>query len=208
MAFGTGYRGAVNGSVQSSYTDQPGVAIAGMLAFASDINNCDAIFIGETNGIAAGKGVRLVKGNEGFGFQRPNGVAFLPESDEAATEFGGIVVFDEAMQSDENGIPGWAKGRVARLLRPGRAGGRVYVKAIAAVDVDTATVNWVIKAGTDGKYEAGEFTPAALAGTAAAGYSVALTNAKWVTDAAAGDLAMIELFGNVVPVLSTDDSSL
>ncbi len=48
--FATGYRGTVNGSVQTDYADQPGQAFPGMLAFAGDDNFLDSIFIGETNG--------------------------------------------------------------------------------------------------------------------------------------------------------------
>lgn len=211
MTFASGYRGTAGGAVQTTYADQPGVAYAGMLAFASDINNCDAIVIGETAGIRAGAGVRFLAANEGLGFQRPALAAYLPEGDEGATEFGGIIVFDEAMQSDENGVPGWADGRIARVLRPGRMGGRIYVAVKDDIDLSTATVNWVITPDAAAKYEAGDFCPTALGG-GSAGVSVALSNAKWVTDAEVdsnGDaIAMLELHGNVVPVTSTDDSSL
>ena len=205
--FSDGFRGSVNGSVQTTYADQPGQAIAGMLAFASDINNCDAMFIGETNGIEAGKGIHGVIGDEGLGFQRPALLAYLPSGDEAAAQMYGIIVFDEAMQSMADGsgnpINGWAKGRVARVLRPGRGGGRIYVKAIEAVVPGTSTVNWVITAGSDAKYEVGEFAPGVL-NSGTIGTSVAITNAQWVTAAAAGEVAMLELFGNVVPTF--DDS--
>lgn len=207
MSFASGYRGTAGGSVQTAYTDQPGISLAGMLAFASDLAQCDALFIGEADGIRAGAGVRLLAANEGLGFQRPALAAYLPEGDEAVAEFGGIIVFDEAMQSDENGVPGWANGRVARVLQPGRAGGRIYVNAKEAVVPGTSTVNWVITPDDAAVYEAGDFAPAALGG-GAAGVSVALTNCKWITAADAGELAMLELFGTTVPVTSTDDSSL
>ena len=205
MSFASGYRGNANGAVQTSYGDQPGIAVPGMLAFASDINNCDAIFIGETNGIKAGAGVRFVASNEGLGFQRPGMQAFLPEGDEGATEFGGIVVFDEAMQSDENGVPGWANGRVARIVRPSRGGGRIYVEAKAEITVGSSTVNWVTAAPTDASFEVGDFSPTALGG-GAAGTSVALTNCSWVVGGAIGEMAMLELHGNVISILSTDAS--
>jgi len=209
MSFASGYRGVAGGSVQTTYQDQPGIAVDGMLAYASEqaIANLDAIFIGEVNGIAAGRGVRLLAANEGLGYQRPPWQAFLPEGDEAAAEFGGIVVFDEAMQSDENGVPGWAKNRVARILRPGRQGGRIYVKCKDAVNPATATVNWVIAPDAAGVYERGEFVPTALAG-GAAGTSVALANCSWEIGCSAGGLAVLVLHGTVVPTVSTDDSSL
>jgi len=210
MTFASGYRGVTNGSVQTAYQDQPGRGYAGMLAFASDLNNCDAVFIGETDGIRAGAGVRFLESDEGLQFQRPPVSAYLPEGDEEATEFAGIIVFDEAMQSDENGVPGWANGRVARVLRPGRAGGRIYVAVKDDIVLASATVNWVIAVDTAEKYQLGDFCPTALGG-GAAGTSVALTNATWVTpatvDANGNGIAVLELHGNVVPALSDDASS-
>ena len=206
--FATGYRGTVNGSVQTDYADQPGQAFPGMLAFAGDDNFLDSIFIGETNGIEAGKGIQAVIADEGLGFNRPGLLAYLPDGDEAATELYGIIVFDQAMQSQEDaaGLPinGWAKGRVARVLRPGRSGGRIYVRANEAVVPGTSTVNWVITAGSDAKYEVGEFAPGVL-NSGTVGTTVAITNAKWVTAAEAGELAILEFFGNVIPVF---DSSI
>ena len=204
MSFANGYRGTSMGAVQTTYDDQPGVAVPGMLAFASDINMCDAVFIGETNGIAAGVGVQFIIGDEGLGFQRPAVLAYLPNGGEAAAELAGIVVFDEAMQSDTNGIPGWAKGRVARIVRPGRAGGRVYVKAVEEVVAGTSTVNWVITVGSDAKYALGEFAPGVL-NSGTVGKTVAISNAKWITSAEAGGVAMLEFYGTVIP---TFDSSI
>ena len=193
MSFASGFRGTVSGSVQANYTDQPGVGVAGMLAFASDINLCDAIIVGETNGVAAGRGVTATLNTAaGTNLQRPDRSLFLPAVADDAADLAGIVVFDENMQTDENGVPGWAKGRFARVLRPVRAGGRIYVKAKEAIAPATATVNWVTVAGTDGLYAVGEFAPAALAGTAEAGTSVAISTASFVTTAAAGELAMVE----------------
>lgn len=191
-----GFRGSVGGAVQTAYNDQPAVAVPGMVAFASDLNNCDALFVGQADGIAAGRGVKLAnQTTNDWDLQAPHQAAFLPESGDAAAVFAGIVIFDEAMQSDENGVPGWEKGRVARVLRPGRSGGRVYVKAVDAISRATATVNLVTIGGTDEKYKPGEFAPAALAGTAGAGTSVAIaaTVARWVTDAPAGGVAILEL---------------
>jgi len=193
MAFSRGYRGVKGGAVQSAYTDQPGIAVAGQLAFASDINNVDAMFVGETNGLAAGRGIKIAPVVDSFSFQAPNGAAFLPEAADVKAAFAGIVVFDESMQSDENGSAGWDKGRVARIVKPGRAGGRVFVKAVAAIDHTSDTVNWVTIAPADASYALGEFAPAALGG-GAAGTSVALDNARWISSAAAGEFAILELF--------------
>lgn len=195
MPFDTGFRGHIGGSVQANYTDQPGVGAPGMLAFASDVNLCDAVYVGEPDGIAAGCGVVFVDVVNDASLQRPNVAAELPDNATVVADFKGIVVFDEQMQSDSDGVPGWANGRMGRILRNNRNGGRVYVAAREAVDHTTDSVNLVIVAGTDGLYKVGEFAPIALAGTGLAGTSILISTAKWATSAVVGDVAMIELLG-------------
>jgi len=194
MAFQNGFRGTTGGAVQTAYTDQPGIAVAGQLAFASDLNYCDALYIGQADGIAAGIGVKLTAVADDISFQRPNLQALLPGDADANTTFGGILVFDESMQSDENGVPGLAKGRIGRIAKPGRAGARIYVKCPTAVDHTADTVNWVTIAPADASRAKGEFCPAALGG-GAAGTSVDVSGvARWISSAAAGEVAIVELF--------------
>jgi hypothetical protein len=193
--FINGYRGEIGGAVQTTYSDQPGVAVPGMIAFASDLSNVDALLISETDGIAAGKGVKAVAIDDDISLQRPNVSVLLPTTGNTVADFVGVLCFDETMQSDEDGVPGYAAGRLGRILKNARAGGRIYVKAVEAIDPATSVVHWVVVAGSDGLYEAGEFAPAALAGSASAGYSTTLASiAKWVTKAEAGDVAIIEFF--------------
>lgn len=193
MPFSNGFRGTVGGAVQTAYTDQPGVAVAGQLAFASDLNNCDALFVGETDGVAAGLGIKVAELTDAVSLQRPNQAVALPAATDVETAFAGIVVFDESMQSDENGQPGWAKGRVARIAKPGRSGARVYVKALEAVAIGDP-VEWVVKAGTDPILTVGGFTSQVHDGTGTNPLTTTLANARWVTPAAAGELAILELF--------------
>lgn len=193
MSFSTGYRGSVGGSVQTAYTDQPGAAYDGMLAFSGDINLVDSMYVNETNGIAAGRGIKVASVSDSISLQRPNLAASLPATGDDADDFYGILVFDEMMQTDENGVPGVSDGRMCNVLRRVRAGGRIYVLCPEAVTVGSSTVNWVTVAGTDGLYEAGQFAPAALAGTGAAGTSVACTFMTWVQGCSAGGLGIIEI---------------
>jgi hypothetical protein len=195
-AMNTGFRGAVNGSIQTVVTDQPGLGVPGELCFASDDNLVDSYRV--AGDVFCGGGVQLVNdasgATPGTNFQLPGQLAQLPNATNLTlADFDGIVVFNENCQSNANGQPGWSNGRVARVLRPGRSGGRIWLKAVEAVDKTTATVNWVVEAGTDGLYAAGEFAPAALAGSAGAGYSVAITTAKVISSAAAGGVFAIEL---------------
>jgi hypothetical protein len=164
-----------------------------MLASASDFNFVDSIFVFETNGVAAGRGVQVSGSADDINPQLPSDSVIYPNVGSDAAAFGGIVVFEEHMQSDENGNPGWAKGRIARVARRFRSGARVWVKAVEDVVVSTDTVNWVIVAPVDGSYAVGEFSPTALAG-GGAGTSVALTGvARWVVGGNAGQVACLEL---------------
>ena len=192
MSFASGFHGTVGGSVQSSYADQPGVGISGMLAFASDINKCDSMYISDAAGVAAGKGVKKAQLTDAISLQSPNQSVLLPTGSETVADFVGVLVFDETMQTNENGIPGWATGRMGSVLRYSRVGGRVYVKVREAVTAGSSTVNWVTTAGTNNTvtYEAGEFSPAACSGGSAV--STAITGAKWVTSASAGGVAIME----------------
>jgi hypothetical protein len=191
--FNTGFRGTVNGAIQTVVTDQPGLGVPGELCFASDNTLVDSFLAG--GDVAAGLGI-VTTFNAGAAeqFQNPGELVSVP----AATgltiaDFKGIVVFDENMQSDASGNPGWADGRVARVLRPNRVGGRIWIKALDTWTRGVSTVNWVVTGGTDGKYQAGEFAPAALAGNATYGYSVAITAASVKTSAVAGGVVAIEL---------------
>ncbi len=206
MSFASGFRGTANGSVQSAYTDQPGVAVAGMLAFAGDLNNIDSLMVDETNGIAAGKGVVAVQqAAVATNLQRPNQAISLPSGYMTYADFAGVVVFEQAMQTDENGNPGWADNRQARVLRPGRAGGRIYVDAKDTITT-TDGVHWVILAPEDGSYALGDFSPTALSG-GAAGHTVLLPNVRWVTPGVNGDKVIIELLGDVIAGGFVDDSN-
>ena len=133
-------------------------------------------------------------------FQTPNVLAYLPDGDESAAEFGGIVIWQETMQTDSDGNNMWAKGRVARILKPGAMGGPIYVAAKDEVIPGISTVNWVIAAGSDGKYEIGDFAPGVL-NSGTVGTTVQLTNAAWFTAGDIDGIAGIELFGNIVPLL-------
>lgn len=189
MPFNTGFRGNVGGSVQTNYTDQPGVGVPGMLAFASDINLADSVFISEDDGIAAGRGVVFEDLDDSTAnLQRPNVGAKLPNSGSTVDDFKGIVVFDEQMQSNADGVPGWANGRVGSILRNDRSGGRIYVDVKEAIDDLTAGVHLFI--AKNGPHEIGEFGPILIGGS-----NIFIPNAKWVTIAAVGDIAIIELLG-------------
>lgn len=51
------YMGTAFGAIQNAVFDQPAAGVHGGLYAASDINLCDAISVGEANGIDVGSGV-------------------------------------------------------------------------------------------------------------------------------------------------------
>ena len=172
MPFKNGFRGVTQGSVQTSYTDQPGLGVPGMLAYASDNRQMDSVIIGEADGIAAGLGIIFgdVAGDV-MGTPAPPVEALLPTGATTVEDFAGITVFDEAMQSDENGIAGWAENRMGRVLRPGRSGGRVFIRTKAAVDHTNDAVHLVIVANAT--FDLGDFAPELQGVVVQAGTTVA-----------------------------------
>lgn len=200
MSFSTGYRGEVGGSVQKGgYTDQPGEGVPGMLAFASDINLVDAVYIGEDDGIAAGRGVVFEDVDDLVSLQRPNVSAMLPTGATTADEFQGIVVFDERMNSDADGVPGWQHGRVGRILLNKRSGGRIYVNCPVTVVIDDPVFMQVV---ADADFAVGEFRPSASPTPAD---SIEILTARWITSLVVpplvvgrdlpNNVVILELFG-------------
>ncbi len=188
MSFGSGYRGSVGGAVQTEYYDQPAAGIPGMIAFASDNNQIDSVYIGEEGGVAAGKGVIFADVVDDNSFQRPKVSAHLPIATTVVTDFKGVVVFAPHMESDINGIPGWGKGRISGILMNHRSGGRIYVRTPIAVDHTIHDVYWQIVPDAD--FEAGEFGPSDNGAN-----SILIPTAKWITSSTDDDNAIIELFG-------------
>lgn len=188
MSFGSGYRGSVGGFVQNNYTDQPGVGVPGMLAFASDFNFTDSVSIGEPDGIAAGIGVVFQYVDDKTSLQRPHVAAYLPTDTTVASDFKGVVVFAEDMQSNEYGIPGVENGRIGSVLLNSRSGGRIYVRTFGAIDPATDDVYLrIIESATE---PLGSFSSVASAET------IIIPNAKWVTAVVIdSNLGMIELLG-------------
>lgn len=195
MSFDTGFRGTSMGSIQTVYNDQPALAMPGMLAFASDLDMCDAAHVSEANGVGSGKGVVFAALTDTVNLSLPPLSVQYPGSGSALANFAGFVVLDEGMQCDSSGNPGWGFGKMAQILRAQRAGGRIWLPVKEAIIVGSSTLNLVIVAGTTNgvAYVPGDICPAALAGTSY-GTSIDLSSiGVFKTAAAAGGFAMVEL---------------
>lgn len=181
------YHGTKFGFIQSAIYDQMGVALEGRLANASDINLCDSISVGETNGVGVGYGVVIstLAGaiKAGINDQQVK----LPAGTETAADFGGIVVRTDTGHTDANNRTYVAKEEIATVLRAKRVGGRIWVKAQGAITTG-GDLYWVIADDAASELTAGGFT-----GTAVSQKTVKLTDVKVVAGAAKGGLALIEL---------------
>ena len=183
------YHGTKFGFVQSAVYDQQGIALAGRLANASDINLCDGISVGETAGIGVGLGVSVASLS---GAKKPgiNDTQLkLPTSSSAATDFAGILVRTDTGRTDANGENYIGEKEIGTLLRADRVGGRIWVKAESAITTG-GNIYWIIAdTAATGKKIGG------FAGSAVTNDTVQLTNVKVVAGADAGKLALVELLG-------------
>lgn len=181
------YHGTKFGFVQSSVTDQMGIALEGRLANASDINLCDGISAGAD--IPVGYGVKKAALSGALKAGVNDQKVLLPASTDAATAFAGIVVRTETGHTNTAGVSYVAEQEIATVLRADRVGGRIWVKAQSAITTG-GNIYWVIDDDTTNELTAGGF-----AGSAVTNKTVQLTNVKVVAGAAKGDLALIELLG-------------
>lgn len=121
------YGGVPFGAIQTDFYDQQGTSLDGRLAYASDIDLCDAISVGEAGGIGVGYGVKIqaVAGNRaGINDQE----IVMPDSASTAADFGGILIRTMAGNTGANGESYMRENSMATVLRSARVGGRVYIR--------------------------------------------------------------------------------
>lgn len=177
------YHGTKFGFVQTSVTDQMGVALEGRLANASDINLCDGISAGEDVPVGYGVVYSVLAGALKAGINSEQ--VKLPTGDSIAADFGGIVIRTETGHTDTNGVSYTAQKEIATVLRSDRVGGRVWVKAQSAINKD---LYWVIADDSVAGLKKGGF-----AGSAVTNKTVKLSNVKVIAGAAKGGLALVEI---------------
>lgn len=181
------YHGTKFGFVQSAVYDQMGVALAGRLANASDINLCDSLTVGEANGIGVGLGVSIaaLSGVKKAGINAEQ--IKLPTGASTAADFGGILIRTDTGRTDAEGNNYMGYQEMGSVLRAARVGGRVWVKAEGALTAGS-NIYWIIADTANSGKKIGGFT-----GTAVSNDTVLLEGIKVVSSAAAGELALIEL---------------
>lgn len=187
------YHGTKFGFVQSAVYDQQGIALAGRLANASDINLCDGISVGETAGIGVGLGVSVASLS---GAKKPgiNDTQLkLPTSSSTADDFAGILVRTDTGRTDANGKNYIGEKEIGTLLRAERVGGRIWVEAYNTITAG-GNIYWIIDNSVDSDQPIGGFSGSAISASTDVD-TVQLTNVKVISGASAGGLALVELLG-------------
>lgn len=178
------YMGTAFGAIQNAVFDQPAAGVHGGLYAASDINLCDAISVGEENGIDVGSGV-VVSGIESAKISGINdSEAKLPADKNAAIY--GFVVRTQAGCTDASGknyVPG---KRQATVLRYDRVGGRFWYKMPSKFN----TTSKVYIAYTDDAAAGGK---GHLTVITEGDKNFELTKLKILNSGSEGDLALIEI---------------
>lgn len=179
------YHGTKFGFVQTTVTDQIGVALEGRLANASDINLCDGVSAGENVPVGYGVVYSALAGALKAGINSEQ--VKLPTASAQAADFGGIVVRTETGHTDANGVNYTAEKEIATVLRSDRVGGRIWVKAQSAI-TKGGDLYWVVADDADAGLTAGGF-----AGSLVASKTVKLSGVKVISGAAKGDLCLVEI---------------
>lgn len=178
------YMGTAFGAIQNAVFDQPAAGVHGGLYAASDINLCDAISVGEANGIDVGLGVVA----SAIASAKISGIndleAKLPEAADAAIY--GFVIRTQAGCTDASGKNYVPAKRQATVLRYDRVGGRFWYKMPAEFTQDSKVyIAYTDNAAAGGK---GHLTV-----TAEDSKNVELTKLKIRNSGSKDDLALIEI---------------
>lgn len=123
------YGGVPFGAIQTNFYDQQETSADGRLAYASDIDLCDAISVGEKGGVGVGYGVKIVDLSDAA--KRPginDKQITLPKSNSTAADFGGMVIRTMAGNTGADGENYMREKSMATVLRKERVGGRIYVR--------------------------------------------------------------------------------
>lgn len=123
------YGGVPFGSVQTNFYDQQATSADGRLAYASDIDLCDAYSVGQAGGIGVGYGVKIVPL---AGQKKRPGIndleIVMPDSASTAADFGGILIRTMAGNTGADGESYMRENSMGTVLRKERVGGRIYIR--------------------------------------------------------------------------------
>lgn len=180
------YGGVPFGAIQTNFYDQQETSADGRLAYASDIDLCDAISVGEEGGVGVGYGVKIVALS---GAAKRPGIndqqIILPDSSSTAAVFGGMVIRTMAGNTGADGENYMRKKSMATVLRKERVGGRIYVRMADAFTAGNSAYWRIAERVPNSNVKVGRLCGAAISGqgtTPAVAATGTVTFAKNPTD--------------------------
>lgn len=186
------------GFAQSTYKDQMGSALPGQLVYASDVRLVDSYIVDPaigSDGLEAGIGfvASAIPADQREGSREGMNMfyASLPGTSSTASDFEGITVRNQQMDTNASGHACWFANRACNAVRAKRIGGRIWVQLTNGAATVGEAPNWIVSDTTGHGKPIGSFS-----GVAITGDTVALTNAvfKSNVDAASGfSIAIVEL---------------
>lgn len=159
------YGGVPFGAIQTNFYDQQETSADGRLAYASDIDLCDAISVGEEGGVGVGYGVKIVALS---GAAKRPGIndqqIILPDSSSTAADFGGMVIRTMAGNTGADGENYMREKSMATVLRKERVGGRIYVRMADAFTAGASAYWRIAERVPNSNVKAGRLCGAAITG--------------------------------------------
>lgn len=159
------YGGVPFGAIQTNFYDQQETSADGRLAYASDIDLCDAISVGEDGGVGVGYGVKIVALS---GAAKRPGIndqqIILPDSSSTAADFGGMVIRTMAGNTGADGENYMREKSMATVLRKERVGGRIYVRMADAFTAGASAYWRIAERVPNSNVKVGRLCGAAISG--------------------------------------------
>lgn len=159
------YGGVPFGAIQTNFYDQQETSADGRLAYASDIDLCDAISVGEEGGVGVGYGVKIVALS---GAAKRPGIndqqIILPDSSSTAADFGGMVIRTMAGNTGADGENYMREKSMATVLRKERVGGRIYVRMADAFTAGASAYWRIAERVPNSNVKLGRLCGAAISG--------------------------------------------
>lgn len=187
------YGGVPFGAIQTNFYDQQETSADGRLAYASDIDLCYAISVGEEGGVGVGYGVKIVALS---GAAKRPGIndqqIILPDSSSTAADFGGMVIRTMAGNTGADGENYMREKSMATVLRKERVGGRIYVRMADAFTAGASAYWRIAERVPNSNVKLGRLCGAAISGQGTTPAVAATGTVTFTKNPADGDTLKIE----------------
>lgn len=199
------YGGVPFGAIQTNFYDQQETSADGRLAYASDIDLCDAISVGEEGGVGVGYGVKIVALS---GAAKRPGIndqqIILPDSSSTAADFGGMVIRTMAGNTGADGENYMREKSMATVLRKERVGGRIYVRMADAFTAGASAYWRIAERVPKSNVKVGRLCGAAISGQGTTPAVAATGTVTFTKNPSDGDTLKI---GNTIYIFKTSPAA-